>query len=106
MRVNATDAESAFHCVDEGVVWHPPVGERVRVRRDLDGRCPEGAHDGAEPGHVGMVVSVRGACGVSSHPYLVLFDDPHPVMTVWDRAVELPVRHYAVEELEPLPART
>jgi hypothetical protein len=78
------------------------VGERVR--RDLDGRCPEGAHDGAEPGHVGIVVNVRGACGVSSHPYLVLFDDPHPIMTIWDRAVDLTVRHYAVEELEPLPA--
>jgi hypothetical protein len=47
-----------------------------------------------------VVVGVRGACGASSHPYLVLFDDPHPVMTVYDRAVALPVRHYALEELE------
>jgi hypothetical protein len=79
------------------------VGERVRVRRDLDGRCPEGAHDGAERPrrHRGE----RAWCLRRVVPpiHLVLFDDPHPVMTVWDRAVELPVRHYAVEELEPLP---
>ena len=47
-----------------------------------------------------MVVSVRGTCEASSHPYLVLFDDPYPVMTVYDRTVALPVRHYAREELE------
>lgn len=100
MPVNAPEHPSVQHCIDAGIVWHPPVGEWVRIRADLDGRCPDGAHDGAEPGHTGVVVHVRGACGDSSHPYLVLFDEPHPVMAVFDRAVALPARHYALEELE------
>ena len=89
-------------CVDVGIVWQPPIGDRVRIRRDLDDRCPEGAHDVNEPGHTGIVVNVRGACGGSSHPYLVLFDAPHPVMVVAERGLELQARHYAAEELEPI----
>jgi hypothetical protein len=100
MRVHAHEEPSVQQCADAGIVWQPPIGAWVRIRADLDGRCPEGAHDGDEPGHTGVVVNVRGGCGEASHPYLVLFDDPHPVMTVYDRAVELPVRHYALEELE------
>ena len=104
MSVNVPEPSSVQPCVDAGIVWHPPDGEWVRIRADLHGRCPEGAHDGAEPGHTGVVVKVRGACGASSHPYLILFDEPHPVMTVYDRTVALPVRHYALEELEQVPS--
>ena len=100
MRMNAYERPTIRPCAETEIVWQPPVGAPVRVRTDLDGRCPEGAHDGDEPGHTGVVVNVRDACGASSHPYLVLFDAPHPVMTVFDRAVVLPVRHYALEELE------
>ena len=100
MPVRAHEKSSVQPCAEAGIVWQPPVGAWVRIRADLDGRCPEGAHDGAEPGHTGVVVSVRGGRGEASHPYLVLFDDPHPVMTVYDRAVALPVRHYALAELE------
>ena len=53
MRVNAHEPPSLQHCADADVVWQPPVGAWVRIRSDLDGRCPEGAHDGAEPGTPG-----------------------------------------------------
>ena len=89
-------------CADAGIVWQPPIGDRVRIRRDINCRCPEGAHDWHERGHTGTVVNVRGACGGSTHPYLVVFDEPHPVMLVAERSVELPARHYAAEELEPI----
>src|SRR5687767_5547060 len=105
MRANAVQER----CVDGGasaeIVWQPPIGQRVRVRRDLAHRCPEGAHDGGEAGHAGIVVNLRGARGSLSHPYLVLFDEPHPVMLVCDRPIGLPARHYAVEELESTTAR-
>ena len=101
----ATRLYRAEHdCVDLGIVWQPPIGDRVRIRRDLDDRCPEGAHDSNEPGHTGIVVNVRGACGDSSHPYLVVFDEPHPVMMLSVRGVDLQARHYAAEELEPVVA--
>ena len=57
MQAHAPEHLSVQHCVDAGIVWHPPIGESVRIRADLDGRCPEGAHDGAEPGHTGVVVN-------------------------------------------------
>ena len=91
-------------CIDGGMVWQPPIGDRVRIRPDLDGRCPDGAHDWHERGHTGTVVHVRGGCGDASHPYLVVFDEPHPVMHLAERAVESPARHYAAEELEPIAA--
>ena len=100
MHVDISEGPVVRGCAEAGIVWQPPVGTWVRIRTDLGGRCPEGAHDGAEPGHTGVVLSVRGGCGEASHPYLVLFDDPYPVMTIYDRAVALPVRHYALEELE------
>ena len=89
-------------CVDLGIVWQPPIGDRVRIRRDLDDRCPEGAHDLHERGHTGIVVNVRGACGGSTHPYLVVFDKPPPVMMLSERGLVLEARHYAAEELEPV----
>jgi hypothetical protein len=104
MRPSVFPHAATESCVDGDIVWRPPVGEWVRIRTDLSDRCPEGSHDGAEPGHTGIVVNVRGACGTTSHPYLVLFDRPHPVMTVLDRPVSLPVRHYALEELEQVPS--
>src|SRR4051794_37262576 len=79
MRVAIPMHLSDHDCVDLGIAWQPPIGDRVRIRPDLDDRCPEGAHDANEPGHTGIVVNVRGACGGTSHPYLVLFDEPHPV---------------------------
>src|SRR4051794_2813783 len=100
MPSNDPERPSSNACVDAAIVWHPPIGEWVRIRPDLHARCPDGAHDGTEPGRTGIVVNVRGACGASSHPYLILFDEPHPVMMVFDRAVALPARHYALEELE------
>jgi hypothetical protein len=102
MRDVACDHRAGLGCVDAGIVWQPPIGDRVRIRPDINGRCPDGAHDWHERGHTGIVVNVRGACGDSSHPYLVVFDAPHPVMHLSERAVELPARHYAAEELEPI----
>jgi hypothetical protein len=86
---------------DVEVGWGPPVGDRVRIRPDLDHRCPEGAHDGEERGHTGIVMNVRRTCGASAHAYLVLFDDPHPVIRLADHGVPVPARHYAAIELEP-----
>ena len=102
MRVAIPMHLSDHDCVDLGIAWQPPIGDRVRIRPDLDDRCPEGAHDANEPGHTGIVVNVRGACGGTSHPYLVLFDEPHPVMMLSERGLDLQARHYAAEELEPV----
>lgn len=102
MRVAFPEQQADHDCVDLGIVWQPRIGDRVRIRRDLDDRCPDGAHDLHERGHTGIVVNVRGACGGSSHPYLVVFDEPHPVMMLSERGLVLEARHYAVEELEPV----
>jgi len=102
MRVAFPVHRADHDCVDLGIAWQPPIGDRVRIRRDLDDRCPEGAHDLHERGHTGIVVNVRGACGGSTHPYLVVFDKPPPVMMLSERGLVLEARHYAAEELEPV----
>ena len=86
--------------LDIEVGWGPPIGGHVRIRPTLADCCPEGAHDGDEAGHTGIVVNVRRWSGASSHPYLVLFDEPQPVMRLPDHTFPLPLRHYAASELE------
>jgi hypothetical protein len=104
MRVAAPAHQSEYGCVDVGIVWQPLIGHRVRIRCDLDGRCPEGVHDWSGGGHTGIVVNVRGAYDGVSRSCLVVFDEPHPVMKLSEGAVELPARRYAAEELEPVAA--
>ena len=43
MRGFAHARRSGGACIDGGMVWQPPIGDRVRIRPDLDGRCPDGA---------------------------------------------------------------
>jgi len=103
MDISAGSAAVAKHraFLDIEVGVGPAIGGRVRIRADLGHRCPDGAHDAAEPGRMGTIVNVRRADRAVSHTLLVLFDDPQPVMRVADRGVPLPARHYAVVELEP-----
>ena len=79
------------------------VGRRVRVHLSPDRICDEFPHHHAENDRTGKVLGISSGPIRSSHPYLVGLDDPvewsigpagHPFV--------LRVRHFAVEELEPL----
>jgi hypothetical protein len=66
--------------------------------------CTDLPHDPAEQGHTGVVVGDRPRARLESHPFLVAFDAPVPVIRVGGQSMPLHVRHYAASELEPLDA--
>jgi hypothetical protein len=82
------------------------VGDPVRIRDHVGraGTCPEMTHDSAEHGHSGVVIGERPRLSFPSHAFLVVFDQPVPVLCIVGRWVPLHVRHYAADELEPLNA--
>ena len=80
----------------------PVVRDHVRVRQGVGQAptCEELPHHPDEQGRTGVVVAIRAQPGAPRHPYLVMFDQPHP-KAIW-RGVLMPIaaRHYAADELE------
>jgi hypothetical protein len=90
----------------EAAPWRPLVGDRVRVRDGVGQAivCTDLPHDPAEQGQTGVVVGDRPRASLASHPYLVAFDAPVPIIRVGGRRMPLHVRHYAAGELERIDA--
>lgn len=87
--------------------WRPRVGDRVRVRAEV-GRtfaCSEMHHHPEEAGHLGRVLRDSAVAGVQLHRFLVAFDRPAPTVWIAGAYQQLPARHYAADELEPVGAR-
>src|SRR5262249_48358173 len=80
----------------------PVVGDRVRVRRGVgeNATCDELPHYPDEQGRTGAVVAVRAQPGAPNHPYLVMFDRPHPEGMRSGIPMPIAARHYAADELE------
>jgi len=88
----------------EGVVWHPRVGNRVRIRAAIQWTSMRHGilHDPAEEGCAGIVVDDQLRTGFRSHQYLVAFDEPVPIIHTGIHVLPLHRRHYAANELEPI----
>ena len=65
-------------------------------------RCGDAPHHPEEVGHSGVVHGERVPSSALRHPYIVVFDPPVPRVIIGLSLVPLPVRHYAVDELEPI----
>ena len=45
----------------------------------------------------------HGLAGTPAHRFMVAFDPPLPQVTLLDKELTLDARHYAADELEPIP---
>lgn len=79
-------------------LWHPAIGQRVRIRRS--GECRSNHHilNGSDDGRIGTV-AVADRPLVTDHKYFVWYDRPIPTGITWPVAIT--GQFYAAAELEP-----
>ena len=85
--------------------WRPHAGDRVRVRSGIGEAipCAESTHYPEEAGRIGTVRREHGLAGTPAHRFMVAFDPPPPLVILLDKELTLDARHYAADELEPIP---
>jgi hypothetical protein len=84
------------------VSWRPCVGDCVRVAVPGGRRCEACPHFDGEAGRTGRIVRGSPQPYAPSHPYLVMFDEPCFVETVFSGRLPIAAHHYAADELESL----
>src|SRR5262245_61352473 len=73
------------------------IGDRVRVRHGVGVtiNCTEMPHYPDEQGQTGMLMGERAQASGPNHPWLVLFDQPYPLIELGLSRIALVTRHYA-----------